>query len=207
MHFEILVEDISGKRMLDILLGKILPGNDHTFKTIAYKGIGRIPKGLKTKHDVKKRILLDRLPSALRGYGKSFQHFPAAVIIVCDLDDKCLKAFREELFEILNNCVPQPTTHFCVLGDIPAIKKAYPKANKSVLNSYQQDSICGTWEKLADAVYPGGSKALPKGPIAGIEKSRWAENISPHMDIRNNQSPSFCYFRETLKKLLDQSSE
>jgi hypothetical protein len=35
MHFEILVEDQSGKKALDILVQKIV-GNDHTFRIIPY---------------------------------------------------------------------------------------------------------------------------------------------------------------------------
>ncbi len=30
----------------------------------------------------------------------------------------------------------------------------------NILNSYVNDSICGTWETLADAVYLGGAAAL-----------------------------------------------
>jgi len=215
MHFEILVEDQSGKKALDILVPKII-GCNHTFKVHSYKGIGRIPKGLKGASDPKKRILLDQLPKLIQGYGKTFANYPddypAAVILVCDLDDKCLKAFREELLEILNTCMPQPETRFCIaieegeawfLGDLLAVKSAYPNAKDAVLNSYTNDSICGTWEKLADAVYSGGSQKLSGlgWQTIGIEKSRWAEEISPHMDIDNNQSPSFCYFRNTLRAL------
>ena len=39
-----------------------------------------------------------------------------------------------------------------LLGDIPAIQSVYPNAKNAVLNGYENDSICGTWEKLADAV-------------------------------------------------------
>ena len=45
MHFEILVEDLSGKKALDILVPKII-GDDHSFRVHPYKGIGRIPKNL-----------------------------------------------------------------------------------------------------------------------------------------------------------------
>ena len=180
-------------------------------KFIAYKGIGRIPKNMRTGVDASKRILLDNLPRLLNGYGKTWQNFPAAVFVVCDLDDKCLKAFRQELFAILNRCNPRPETHFCIaieegeawfLGDIPAVKSAYLKAKEPVLNAYVNDSICGTWERLADAIYNGGSAALSaKGwQAVGAEKSQWAEKISPHMDVANNSSPSFVYFR---KKLLE----
>jgi hypothetical protein len=122
-----------------------------------------------------------------------------------------LKAFRQELFNILTTCNPQPEARFCIsieegeawfLGDIPAIKAAYPSAKDAVLGAYRNDSICGTWECLADAVYNGGSTALfDKGWQAiGAEKSQWAEKISPHMDVNNNASPSFTYFKQ---KLLD----
>jgi len=148
MHFEILVEDQSGKKALDILIPKIV-GNEHTFG---------------------------------------------------------------ELNNILNACRPKPEARFCFaieegeawfLGDLPALKAAYPKFKAAVLNSYVNDSVCGTWEKLADAVYPGGALALSgKGwQAVGAEKSKWAEAISPHMDIENNQSPSFCYFYGKMQEL------
>lgn len=215
MHFEILVEDQSGKQALDIIVPKII-GNDHTFNVHSYKGIGRIPKNLGTKGDASKRFLLDQLPKLLRGYGNTFadytEDYPTAVILVCDLDDKCLIAFRQELFSVLNACNPKPETRFCVaieegeawfLGDIPAVKAAYPRAKDPVLNAYVNDSICGTWERLADAVYNGGSTALSaKGWQAiGAEKSQWAEKITPNMDVANNKSPSFVYFREKLLQL------
>ena len=215
MHFEILVEDQSGKRMLDILTPKII-GDKHTFKVHAYQGIGRIPRNLTSSTDARNRLLLDQLPRLLRGYGNTFvnypDNYPAAVILVCDLDDKCLKAFREELFTLLNACNPKPETRFCIaieegeawlLGDIPAIKVAYPNARNNVLNRYENDSICGTWEVLADAVSQGGSSALRRrgGQAVGIEKSAWAEHITPHMNVAINKSPSFCYFRTKICEL------
>ncbi|ESQ15960.1 MAG: hypothetical protein N838_27910 [Thiohalocapsa sp. PB-PSB1] len=70
MHIERLIEDTSGKRFLQSLLPRILGayGEPHTWRLHAYKGIGRIPPGLKTTADAAKRILLDRLPKLLRGY-------------------------------------------------------------------------------------------------------------------------------------------
>jgi hypothetical protein len=217
MHFEILVEDQSGKKALDIIVRKIV-GEDHTFNVHPYKGIGRIPKNLGTNGDASKRILLNQLPRLLRGYGNTFANYPAdypaAVILVCDLDNKCLKAFRQELFNVLNACNPQPETRFCVaieegeawfLGDVAAVKSAYPRAKDAVLSAYVNDSICGTWERLADAVYSGGSTALSsKGwQAVGAEKSQWSEKISPHMNVVTNASPSFIYFRQKLLELAE----
>ena len=215
MHFEVLVEDRSGKTALDILIPKII-GDQHTFRVIPYRGIGRIPQDLTTHADASKRQLLHQLPRLLRGYGKAFAQFPpnypAAVILVCDLDDKCLKTFRQELFAVLNGCHPKPETRFCIaieeveawlLGDIPAIRATYPRAVINVLNNYQNDSICGTWERLADVVYNGGSSELKnKGwQAAGREKSLWSNNIAPRMDVDSNASPSFRYFRGKLREL------
>jgi len=215
MHFEILVEDQSGKKTLDILIPKII-GEAHSFRTHAYKGIGRIPRNMKDPNDPSKRILLENLPKLLRGYGKTFcgygTQYSAAVIVVCDLDQNCLKIFRQELLRILHACDPKPETRFCFaieegeawfLGDLNAVKTAYPNARDEILNIYRNDSICGTWEKLADAIYSGGSSALRgKGwQTVGMEKSKWAENITPYMQISRNRSPSFCYFRNTMQQL------
>lgn len=205
MHFDILVEDQSGKKSLDILAPKIA-GDSHTFEIIAYRGLGR---------------LLVNLPKLLKGYGNThagYKNYPAAVIVVCDLDDKCLKAFRQQLYEILNNCNPKPLARFCIaieegeawlLGDIPAIKSAYPKAKDQVLKAYKNDSVCGTWECLANAVYRGGEKALAKEGWQGVgrEKSIWAEKIAPRMDVESNKSPSFRYFKDTLQNLSQQAEK
>ena len=215
MHFEVLVEDQSGKAMLDVLLKKIID-TPHTFEVKSYKGIGHIPRNLTSTSDASKRLLFDQLPRLLRGYGRTFagypKDYPAAVVVVCDLDDRCLKNFRQELFAVLDTCNPKPETRFCIaieegeawlLGDIPAAKAAYPNARDNVLNRYENDSVCGTWELLADAVYRGGSKKLEgEGwQAVGREKSRWSKTIAPHMDVENNASPSFCYFREKVRGL------
>ncbi|MDE0206678.1 MAG: hypothetical protein OXP66_11705 [Candidatus Tectomicrobia bacterium] len=221
MHFEVLVEDASGKAALDILIPRII-GEQHTFRVIAYRGVGHIPRDLAGIGGIKARLLLHHLPQLLRGYGRTFAGYPAgypaAVIVVCDLDDKCLKAFRQQLFTVLNSCNPQPTTRFCIaveegeawlLGDIPAIKTAYPGARSDVLNSYWSDSICGTWELLADALFAGGSSGLRKNgwQAVGREKILWSENIAPRMDVAVNTSPSFQYFRIRLRELATSSEE
>lgn len=211
MHFEILVEDWSGKRALDVLVPKIIAGS-HTFKIISFQGVGHIPKRLTTRSHIKARLLFNQLPALLRAYGKTYANCAAAVIVVCDLDDNCLKRFRRELFTVLHACDPKPDTRFCIaieegeawlLGDMPAIRAAYPQAKEAVLDGYVNDSICGTWEVLADAVFPGGSEALAgRGWRAvGREKSVWAKKIAPLMDVENNASPSFQYFRGKLRAL------
>ena len=213
MHFEVLVEDQSGSIALDQILEKILGANytDHSWKLIPYKGLGRIPKGLRGTSDPQQRILLDRLPQLLRGYGKSLQD-SSAVIVVVDLDRRDCMSFKQELLDVLHACNLRPRTLFRIaieeceawlLGDCNAVKAAYPKARGSVLGGYVQDSICGTWEVLADAVYPGGSARLKRigYPETGAAKSDWARNIAPHMDVDQNHSKSFQVFRDGIRKL------
>ena len=80
---------------------------------------------------------------------------------------------------------------------------AYPNARDAVLDGYTQDSICGTWEVLADAIHPGGSAHLQRAgyPTAGKAKCDWAGRIAPHIDVNRNQSPSFRVFRDGVRGL------
>ena len=212
MHFEILVEDQSGKKTLENLVPKIIGQEQHTVTFRAYKGIGHIPKNLKAASEVKQQTLLGKLLPMLKVYGKAFVKYTAAVIVVCDLDRKDKATFLDELSSILHACNPKPETRFCLaieegeawlLGDMPAIKSAYPRAKDSVLNKYINDAICDTWELLADAVFPGGRKTLiAHGRYAvGAEKLQWAEKITPHMAVERNASPSFIFFRTQLREL------
>ena len=216
MHFEVLIEDSSGSTALDFIMGKILGenGSVHSWKIYPYKGIGHIPKDLRGVTDPNKRILLDRLPRILQGYGRSLKDIGhlAAVVVVVDLDDRDCMAFKQELLNVLNACNPRPKTLFRIaieeseawlLGDRDAVKAAYPGAKDSVLNGYVQDSICDTWEVLADAVHPGGSARLRKSgySAAGLAKCEWAESIAPHLDMDRNRSRSFQVFRDGVKAL------
>ena len=213
MHFELLVEDESGRITVDGVLEKILGKNGarHSWRTHGYRGLGRIPRDLRGKTDPAKRILLDRLPNLLRGYGRSLDD-SAAVVVVVDLDDRDCMAFKRELLDVLNACDPRPKTLFRIaieeseawlLGDRDAVKAAYPGARDSVLDDYRQDGICGTWEILADAVHAGGSARLKDSgwPASGIAKCEWAREIAPHMDPDRNRSPSFRTFRDGVRRL------
>lgn len=217
MHLEFLVEDRSGEVTLDLLVPRII-GSDNTYKISPYRGIGRLPSGMKANGSAEHRILLDQLPRLLQGFGKTFEGygaaFEAALVVVCDLDDKDLTAFLTELNGVLAKCNPRPRAAFCIaveegeawfLGDRAAILAAFPDADDQVLNGYVFDSICGTWETLANAVYPGGSAELKKlgWQEIGRMKSEWARAICPHMDLSaNNGSRSFLHFRTTVTDLV-----
>lgn len=213
MHIEILVEDSSGAKLLESVLPKLLgeQANPHSWRVHAYKGIGRIPKNLNAGADPAKRILLDRLPRLLQGYGRT----PGidAVVVVLDTDKRNCVDFLAELKALVTSCNPAPNTLFRLaieeveawyLGDRQALTDAYPRAKAEVLNRYVQDSACGTWELLADAVYPRGSAAIKKArwPLPGQVKHEWAEKIGPLLDPDRNVSPSFRKLRDGLRRLV-----
>ena len=212
MHIEVLVEDSSGAKLLETLLPQVIgeQGMPHTWRLHPYKGIGRLPTGLSVKADPAKRVLLDQLPRLLAGYGKTSGI--DAVVVVLDSDRRDCKAFLKEMKTLLQGCHPAPNTLFRLaieemeawyLGDRQAVLAAYPRAKKEVLGRYLQDSVCSTWELLADAVEPGGSAAIQKAgwPLPGQIKHSWAERIGPLLDIEQNKSPSFCKFRDGLRHL------
>ena len=198
MDFRVLVEDQSGSIAVGHILKKILGenGSVHSWGIHRYKGISH---------------LLKDLPSTLQAFGKSLPN-SSAVVVVVDSDDRdCIK-FKQDLLDVLKACNPRPKTLFRIaieegeawlLGDRAAVKAAYLSAKEAILNNYVQDSICGTWEVLADAVHPGGSthlKALGY-PVAGEAKCEWAREIAPHMDVDSNKSKSFQVFRDGVRKL------
>lgn len=218
MHYDFLIEDASGARMLEHLAPKLL-SNDDTFHIHAYRGIGRIPKDLKPNADPKLRILLAQLPRLLNGFGETYRgrgdDYPCALIIICDSDTRDPIRFHTELMGILDHCIGPSRLKFCLateegeawlLGDRDAIKSAYPKAKDSVLDAYQQDSVCGTWERLADAIFIGGSNTLKKKSWReiGKEKFEWAQNISPHLVPDRNKSPSFHAFKNAIHSLVEE---
>ncbi|MFE8034662.1 DUF4276 family protein [Thiohalocapsa marina] len=217
MHIEILVEDSSGKRLLDCLLPQMLgeQGQPNTWRLHHYKGVSRIPPGLKASSDPAKRMLLDQLPRLLRGYGKT----PGidAVVVVLDSDRRDCVGFLAELRSLVNALDQAPHTLFRLaieeveawyLGDRAALAAAYPSAKQRALDSYVQDSVCGTWEVLANAIYPGGAAAIKKAgwPLPGQLKHEWAEKIGPEMDIERNSSPSFRKLRDGLRRLIAETA-
>ena len=164
MHLDFLIEDVSGKTMLEILLPKVLPAGV-SYTIYSYKGVGRIPGKMHSAKAIKGKQLLDNLPRLLNGFGKTYHNwgesYKGHVVVIFDLDDKSLDEFLAQLHQLLEWCQMAPETSFCMaieegeawfLGDANALFKAYPHAKRQVLKTYKQDSICGTWEKLADVV-------------------------------------------------------
>lgn len=209
-YIEVLLEDESGKVLVDNILAKY--GEDKpffTYKLNSFKGLGKIPARLPSAASIKTGKLLTDLPAYLKGMDKSMSHMSAhnAIFVILDSDNDDCAEIKKSLVDMCNNLHLQTRVFFCIaieemeawlLGDAKALLKAYPKAKQKMLREYKHDSIIGTWEYLADAVYPGGLAALRKNAGSYYEIGKFkcdcARSIGMYMDLRENASPSFNYF-------------
>lgn len=213
MHFQYLVEDLSGEHLIRVLMDKFVQTHpDVTFDCKSFHGIGGFTKK-NTIRETKTGKLLNDLATYMRGFNRSFQNYAAVIVVVLDNDNRDTDAFREELEKVAQQNMITVDHIFCIaveeveawlLGDEAAILAAYPHAKNQALHSYVQDSICGTWEVLANVVYPGGCDKMKKtcqayGEIGKL-KTEWAKNIGQYMDLSSNQSPSFNYFISEISK-------
>lgn len=210
MHLEILIEDSSTKRLLETIVPKIV-GEGHTWRLHSYKGVGRIPPNLQKERDPARRLLLDQLPRMLKGY--AYTKGVDAVVVVLDTDHRDCVAFLAELKALAASSSSSQSVMFRLaieeteawyLGDRAALRTAYPNGRFGQLDGYVQDSICGTWERLADAIHPGGRAAVERSGtyVAGQLKHEWAERIGPCLDPDANLSPSFGKLRDGLRRLV-----
>lgn len=217
MYFQFLIEDKSGRVLVEKIMDKFCGINDNVFYECKhFHGIGGFTKK-NTVKETKTGKLLNDLATSLRGFEKRLQHMPdgAAIFVVLDNDTRETELFRNELEQVAESNNIQIDHVFCIaveemeawlLGDEAAIKTAYPNAKLNHLKNYKQDSICGTWEILAEIVFEGGMKKFaeecPTYVEAGTVKCEWAEKIGQYMDLDNNKSPSFQFFIQELRNRL-----
>lgn len=155
MHFQFLIEDMSGEILIRRVMEKITdksPGI--TFDCKSFKGIGGFRSASKVK-DIKTNKLLSDLGIYLKGFDKSLRNYAAALVIVLDNDTRDTDKFRKQLQDQAQLAGISIDHIFCItveemeawlLGDREAILQAYPKVKENMLNDYKQDSICGTKE-------------------------------------------------------------
>ena len=217
MHFEILVEGQAELTALSILMNRIVGeyNKPHTWRIHKHQGIGRLPENIYVMPNRNDRTLLHNLPSKLRAYGRDMGD-QEVVVLLTDLDDRddCV-AFKKQLLSVSDSCGQKPMFLVRIaieeleswyFGDQNAIREAYQHRNEEAFADYTQDAQCGTWEKLAEVIYPGGVRELQSYGKRSVrileEKRKWAAAIAPNMNVEKNNSRSFCCFRDGLRRLV-----
>lgn len=196
-------------------------GDEINWNIKSFDGIGHLSKkGSALERKTGK--LLNDLPRYMRAFSKVLQSMKhAALIIVLDNDKRDIQHFRSELeyVAVVNMvlcdyafCIAVKEMEAWLLGDINAIKEAYPDAKIQHIKRYEQDSISETWEVLADIVYPKGLLALKKKAdgnysVIGGAKYEWADKIGDRLHLHENKSPSFQYFINALEKRIVDSKD
>ncbi|MFN7927027.1 MAG: hypothetical protein U0Y68_03625 [Blastocatellia bacterium] len=206
MFFEVLLEGDADAPVVKEIFQRKFQLQEHTnFRLHPHRGKGKLPGNPLSRPDPKHQALLDQLPAKLRGYAQVPSHL--CIIVLVDVEyDHCVT-----LKTSLLTLQPRPRctlfriaieeTESWFIADPDAIKKAFPKAKTKTLVNIPPDSICGAWEKLAEAL---GRK--PKD-CSGEDKHEWATKIAPHLDLDFPKSPSLRHFIEGVDKIITSQVE
>lgn len=176
----------------------------HTLTVIPHRGKGKLPSDPSKAPYPRHEGLLEQLPAKLRAYGRALNPATDRLLVLLDLDNDSCTELKGRLIALLDYCEPKPVVLFRIaieeteafyLGDPHAIKEAFPQANLKKLKSYEQDSICRTWELFRDVV---GAQSE--------DKVRWAERMALCLGVewrgkKANPSPSFQQFCQAFLKL------
>ena len=207
MLVEILSEDKSGAVVVERLTERIAEyeGVDCEVNVHPHRGCGSLPKDMTAKPPRFASSLLDLLPSELRAYNKVYSGKDLILVIAMDSDDNDPQQLRQEIYSCASKFAPDIRSvvgisteeiEAWMLGDKAAIIDAYPDCKSEVIDSYEQDSVCGTWEVLCRAISENAEELIDIGyPAIGHYKALWAENISRYMLPQKNVSPSFNTFK------------
>lgn len=221
MYFQFLIEDSSTEILIHHIMEKIqilYSDKEILYDSKSFSGIGH----LRTSGNIMERKggnLLNNLQMYLKAFDKTLRNMgnQAAIIIVLDNDQREPEEFRRQLEQIASNsllfthhiyAIAVKEMEAWLLGDEDAIWQAYPNARRNYLREYKQDSICDTWQVLANMLYSGGLKRLQKKAGSkyteiGKMKCEWADKIGFFLNLKKNKSPSFQYFISQLEKQIE----
>ena len=177
----ILTEEASMQACLEIVIPQLW--------TDSVLGVDWIVLSFQGKSDLKKSI-----PKKMRGWNYRNPHF----VILGDNDGRNCRAFKQELCDIAKPYKkPFSVRIVCqeleswLLGDLAAIKQAYPKAaipkNKA---KFRKPDKLGNASQELDRL------------IQARAKTGRAKKIAKHLDFRGNGSVSFQVFIRTLQRLV-----
>lgn len=187
MTIHVLVEGPSERVLLDRWTPRLLLSVD--VRVHPHQGKGSLPKSVQAAPDLRLRGLLDQLPAKLRAFSETPD--VDAVIVLIDADDDDPDQLKEEIKDLVPLCAPNLAVEVSVaveeteafyLGDLRAIRLAFPNADLDLARQYVPDSICGTWELFGRVIDDDAGN-----------KVAWAEAIGAHLTTNpaRSRSPSF----------------
>lgn len=217
LRVEILSEDRSGgvvlKRLTECIIKRFTREYDCFLRP--HRGCGYFPAHPEAKPEPFAAGLLELLPAKLRAYDHVYAGTDTVFVVCIDSDDHDPSELFNKLKATCRSYGPNIPTVIAIsveemeswiLADHDAISLAYPDADMKVLEDYEQDSVCGTWEVLCDVVLREQSPRIKRigYPAIGQYKATWAEKISPYMLPEKNISPSFKKYELALENALKQ---
>lgn len=220
---EVLVEDRSGGFILEQILSKMIAAQQYPWvhHIYAHRGCGPFPKNPEARPAAGEAALLPLLSAKIRAYNQAKAECPDTnliVVVVLDSDREPPKELFGRLLDLVRRERSEVPTiiglateelEAWLLGDPLAVLAAYPEADREIIESYEQDSICGTWEVLCRAIL--GEQAEPLiqlgYPAVGRYKFEWASRIAPYLNLERNRSPSFQRFFTYLNRGLQIHAE
>lgn len=174
------------------------------FRIHPHQGKGRLPQNPAGKPEPNRRGLLDQLPAKLRAYSSLTADF--LVLVLVDADRQKCEELKKDLLAMYRSLKKRPPnvlfriaveeTESWFLADADAIRKAYPRARMTELPKGPPDAVIGAWERLAKVLRKSTKDGSP------VEKRRWAEAISRHLDLWNPRSPSLRALVQGLARYL-----
>lgn len=194
MRLHFLVEGRSEQKLLEGFLPRLIP--KHDFAIYPHQGKGKLPRDPTRRPRPENRGLLDQLPAKLRAW-RNLSPETDRVVVLVDADNDDCKDLIARLRDMVKRISPAPQCMFRLaieeveawyLGDIKAIRRAFGKVSRSALKSYNQDSICGTWEIFQSTI-----------GATSDDKVGWAREMGLSLRAdepleRMNSSPSFRSF-------------
>lgn len=198
MHLEFLLEEPSVEAFLDGFLPRVLPAGA-TWKLIQFQGKGD---------------LLANLERRLKGY-RNWLPAGDRIVVLIDEDRQDCRKLKDQLevaaqtagfvtksaagkaqFQVVNRVAIEELEAW-FLGDIEAIRAAYPRVPASLANRENfrdPDAVAGgTWEALERELKRAGY--FP----GGLAKIEFARVMAQHLEPTRNRSRSFQVFLEGLQ--------
>ena len=205
MFIEVLTEGASDSPVVREVLVRYFGLSEHNdFRIHPHWGRGNLPVNPLARPDPKHRGLFDQLPAKLRGFG-TWMDEQCLVLVLADVDnDDCVQLLAELNALLLSLPTKPPRVLFRLaieeteswfLADSNAIKEAFPKANLSLIKNILPDARVGAWERLAACL---GHKPS----IGAPDKTKWAEQIAPHLNFDTPFSPNLGKLISGLKREL-----